>query len=439
MKMQYQQIKSQYSDCLLFFRLGDFYEMFDEDARVASRELDLALTTRDRSVSDPEQRTPMCGVPYHSSQTYIARLIAKGYKVAICEQIEDPATAKGLVKRDVIRIITPGTVTDASMLEEGKSNYLGAVYCEAGKCAAAFCDISTGEFCAAAFTGDGISHVLNELGRFAPRELIMNKGAAETQTIPDFARKKLGCLLEMGGDDYEYMACAARVCEQFGLSSVDEAGLGDTPEAVSAAGALLRYISETQKTDMAHIRRIDLFTGGKYMELDWATRRSLELTESLRQFFASVAHEQKAEQLPFVPRKGDICHAAGLIRLICITHHFIGQKALILGVCSKHYLVLHLMHILKKSEHRLCRRAETRRKAACRELCHSALTHYIERGRNDLFTRKFRFRRHGYSSFISQRMLRNVCCHYTTFTHFVNVNRQLIDNEGASCKMVIRR
>ena len=282
MKMQYQQIKSQYSDCLLFFRLGDFYEMFDEDARVASRELDLALTTRDRSVSDPDQRTPMCGVPYHSSQTYIARLIAKGYKVAICEQIEDPATAKGLVKRDVIRIITPGTVTDASMLEEGKSNYLGAVYYETGKCAAAFCDISTGEFCVAAFEGDRLSHVLNELGRFAPRELIMNKGAAETQTIPDFAQKKLGCLLEMGGDDYEYMACAARVCEQFGLSSVDEAGLGDTPEAVSAAGALLRYISETQKTDMAHIRRIDLFTGGKYMELDWATRRSLELTESLR-------------------------------------------------------------------------------------------------------------------------------------------------------------
>ena len=282
MKMQYQQIKSKYSDCLLFFRLGDFYEMFDEDARVASRELDLALTTRDRSVADPEQRTPMCGVPYHSSQTYIARLIAKGYKVAICEQIEDPATAKGLVKRDVIRIITPGTVTDAAMLEEGKSNYLGAVYCEAGKCAAAFCDISTGEFCVAAFEGDNLSHVLNELGRFAPRELIMNKGAAETQTIPDFAQKKLGCLLEMGGDDYEYTACAAIVCEQFKLNSVEEAGLGDTPAAVSAAGALLKYIGETQKTDMAHIRRIDLFTGGKYMELDWATRRSLELTESLR-------------------------------------------------------------------------------------------------------------------------------------------------------------
>ena len=231
MKMQYQQIKSQYSDCLLFFRLGDFYEMFDEDARVASRELDLALTTRDRSVADPEQRTPMCGVPYHSCQTYIARLIAKGYKVAICEQIEDPATAKGLVKRDVIRIITPGTVTDASMLEEGKSNYLGAVYYESGKCAAAFCDISTGEFCVAAFEGDNLSHVLNELGRFAPRELIMNKGAAETKTIPDFAQKKLGCLLEMGGDDYEYMACAARVCEQFGVQSTDELGLGEIHRA----------------------------------------------------------------------------------------------------------------------------------------------------------------------------------------------------------------
>ena len=282
MKKQYQQIKSQYSDCLLFFRLGDFYEMFDEDARVASRELDLALTTRDRGVEDPDQRTPMCGVPYHSSQNYIAKLIARGFKVAICEQIEDPATAKGLVKRDVIRVITPGTVTDASMLEEGRSNYLGAVYYEPGKCGIAFCDISTGEFCVAAFEGNTLSHIINELGRFAPRELIMNKAAAETGAIYDFARFKLGSLLEMGGDDYEYQPCAERVCEQFSLSSVDDAGLGDKPAAVSAAGALLRYISETQKTDMAHIRRIDLFTGGRYMELDWATRRSLELTESLR-------------------------------------------------------------------------------------------------------------------------------------------------------------
>lgn len=282
MKSQYKQIKSQYSDCLLFFRLGDFYEMFDEDAKIASKELDLALTTRDRGVADPEQRTPMCGVPYHSCQTYIARLIAKGYKVAICEQLEDPATAKGLVKRDVIRIITPGTVTDASMLEEGKSNYLAAVYYDGGKCGAAFCDISTGEFCVAAYSGDVVSHVINELGRFKPREVIMNKAAAEIESIPEFARKKLGAMLEMGGDDYEYTDCAQRVCKQFNLKGIAEAGLDDAPEAVCAAGALLRYISETQKTDMAHIRHIDLFTGGRYMELDWTARRSLELTESLR-------------------------------------------------------------------------------------------------------------------------------------------------------------
>lgn len=282
MKRQYNEIKQQHQDCLLFFRLGDFYEMFDDDAKVASKELDLALTTRDRTVEDPELRTPMCGVPYHSAQTYIARLIAKGYKVAICEQIEDPATAKGLVKRDVIRIITPGTVTDAAMLEEGKSNYLGSVYFEAGHGGVAFCDISTGEFCVAAFDAEAVSHIINELGRFAPRELVMNKGAAETADIPEFAVKRLGCMLEMGGNDYEFMACAARVCEQFNLPDLDRAGLGDMPAAVCAAGALLQYIDETQKLDMAHIRDIDIFSDNRYMEMDWATRRSLELTESLR-------------------------------------------------------------------------------------------------------------------------------------------------------------
>ena len=127
MKRQYNEIKAQYKDCLLFFRLGDFYEMFNEDAVLASKELDLALTTRDRSVENPDERMPMCGVPYHSAEAYIARLICKGYKVAICEQTEDPALAKGLVKRDVIRIITPGTVTESSMLEEGRSNWLAAV------------------------------------------------------------------------------------------------------------------------------------------------------------------------------------------------------------------------------------------------------------------------------------------------------------------------
>ena len=282
MKRQYQEIKQQYNDCLLFFRLGDFYEMFDEDAKTASKELDLTLTTRDRSVEDPEERTPMCGVPYHSAEAYIARLIAKGYKVAICEQTEDPALAKGLVKRDVIRIITPGTVTESSMLEEGKSNYLAAVYLAGREGGVAFCDVSTGEFCCAAFENDAVSHILNELGRFSPREALLSPGAAELAEIRDFVTKKLSAMPEEEGESFEYMPAAALVCEQFGFRDIDEAGIGDQPGAVCAAGALLSYIRRTQKCDMKHIRRLDVFFGGRFMELDYVTRRNLELTEALR-------------------------------------------------------------------------------------------------------------------------------------------------------------
>ena len=282
MKKQYQQIKSQYEDCLLFYRLGDFYEMFNDDAKVASRELDLALTTRDRGVEDPEERTPMCGVPYHSAEAYIARLIAKGYEVAICEQTEDPALAKGLVSRDVIRIITPGTVTESSMLEEGRSNYVCAVYLGVRDGGAAFCDVSTGEFCCAYFDSDPLSHILNELGRFAPREVVLSPAALEEREIGEFITRKLDAMPETGGDSFEYMPCAALLCQQFGFRDVDDCGLGDQPGAVCAAGALLSYIIRTQKFDLGHINRLDVFYGGRYMELDWTTRRNLELTESLR-------------------------------------------------------------------------------------------------------------------------------------------------------------
>ena len=282
MKRQYQEIKQQYSDCLLFFRLGDFYEMFDEDAKTASRELDLTLTTRDRNVEDPDERTPMCGVPYHSAEAYIARLIAKGYKVAICEQTEDPALAKGLVQRDVIRIITPGTVTESSMLEEGRSNYLAAVYLAGREGGVAFCDVSTGEFCCAAFENDAVSHLVNELGRFSPREALLSPGAKEQREIWDFVTKKLAAMPEEGAESFEYMPACARVCERFGFSDIDAAGLGDQPGAVCAAGALLEYIQRTQKFDLSHIRRLDVFFGGRFMELDYVTRRNLELTESLR-------------------------------------------------------------------------------------------------------------------------------------------------------------
>ena len=282
MKRQYNEIKAKHQDCLLFFRLGDFYEMFNEDAKIASRELDLALTTRDRNIEDPEERTPMCGVPYHSAEAYIARLIAKGYKVAICEQTEDPALAKGLVSRDVIRIISPGTVTESSMLEDSRSNYICAVHLTGDKGGIAFCDISTGEFCAAAFESDALSHTVNELGRFSPKEAVLSGGAEQTQGLSDFISNRLGAVIEKGEGRFEYLRCAALVCERFGYSDIDQSGLGDSPAAVCASGALLQYIIDTQKFDISHINRLDVFFGGKYMELDWATRRSLELTESQR-------------------------------------------------------------------------------------------------------------------------------------------------------------
>ena len=282
MKRQYNEIKEQHRDCLLFFRLGDFYEMFDDDAKIASRELDLALTTRDRNVPDPEERTPMCGVPYHSAEAYIARLIARGYKVAICEQTEDPALAKGLVSRDVTRIITPGTVTESSMLEEGRSNYICAVCLESGSGGVAFCDVSTGEFCCAGFDTDAVSHILNELGRFSPREAVLSFGAENDAQISEFLSKKLDAMPETGAERFEYLPASMRLCRQFGFESVDESGLGQSAAAVCAVGALLGYIAETQKCDMEHINRLDVFSGGRYMELDWTTRRNLELTESLR-------------------------------------------------------------------------------------------------------------------------------------------------------------
>ena len=282
MKRQYYEIKEQYRDCLLFFRLGDFYEMFDDDAYTASRELDIALTTRDRNVENPDDRTPMCGVPFHAAEGYIAKLIAKGYKVAICEQMEDPALAKGIVKRDVIRIISPGTVTESSMLEENRSNYICAVSLNGNEGGIAFCDISTGEMCCAEFARDPVSHILNELARFMPKEAVLSSEAMNNAILDEFLTEKLSVMKEVGGDKFEYSRAQERVCTQFGYGSLSDAGLEEAKSAVCATGALLFYIDETQKFDLGHVNRLDIFNGGRYMELDWTTRRNLELTESLR-------------------------------------------------------------------------------------------------------------------------------------------------------------
>ncbi len=281
MMRQYKSIKAQHSDCILFFRLGDFYEMFDDDARLVSKELDLMLTTRDRSKPDPEDRVPMCGVPYHSAESYIARLLAKGYKVAICEQLEDPALAKGLVDRDVVRIVTPGTVLESSMLEEGASNYLCSVCSDAGGAAVCFADISTGEICATSFPASDIHKLINEVNRFAPSEAVLDSGEASAQA-GEFLSSRLNCLVQTDDTLFDYMQSAVRVCRQFGVEDINALGLDGDDAAVRAIGGLLSYIEQTQKTDVSHINKLDFYSEGRYMELDIQTVRGLELSCTLR-------------------------------------------------------------------------------------------------------------------------------------------------------------
>jgi DNA mismatch repair protein MutS len=281
MMQQYFKIKEEHPDCLLFFRLGDFYEMFHDDARLGSEELGLTLTTRDRNKPE-EERTPMCGVPYHSADSYIARLIARGYKVAICEQMEDPATAKGLVDRDIIRIVTPGTAMDDSMLEEGQNNYICAIYMDSAAVAAAFCDLSTGAFSVTAYDSrEGGEHLRNELGRFSPREAVLSDGAWQDEELRDWLKRSMNCRCEHGGEG-RFRPDAARALAEGQFA----AGLENIPQGknapIQAAGGLLSYLLETQKTDLSHINTLTWFSGDRYMELDLTARRTLELTETFR-------------------------------------------------------------------------------------------------------------------------------------------------------------
>lgn len=335
MKAQYNQIKAQYEDCLLFFRLGDFYEMFDDDAKLASRELDLALTTRDRGKPQEEQ-TPMCGVPYHSAEAYIGRLIAKGYKIAICEQTEDPATARGLVSRDVIRIISPGTVTESSMLEEGKANYIASVWLDGGSGAVSFADISTGEFTATGFAEDAVSHICNELGRFSPREVLLCPSAEKNESIMSFVSKRLNSMPEKGGEKFELGGAYTTVCGQFNVSRPEELGFQGDEGAVRAAGALLSFIKETQKFDISHINSVEVCTDSRYMELDYTTMRNLELTESLR-------FGEKRGTLLWVLDKTRTSMGARMLRrwieLPLVNQHNIGRRQRAVAELSENFII----------------------------------------------------------------------------------------------------
>ena len=285
MMKQYLEIKKDNPDSILFFRLGDFYEMFADDAKLASKELDLTLTSRDhgKNAKPAEERVPMCGIPYHASESYIARLIAKGYKVAICEQMEDPATAKGLVKRDIIRVVTPGTVIDAACLDDRAGNYLCGIYLDSQGGGIAFCDLSTGETHLTAFSGrDAVTHIINELGRFQPAEAILSDGAFHEKALTDVLADKFHCRYENGGEGRFRLAEAEKsIRTQFGDETFSRLPAGE-PAAAMALGGLLSYLYETQKTDLSHIRELDYYRQGRFMELDLASRRNLELTETLR-------------------------------------------------------------------------------------------------------------------------------------------------------------
>ncbi len=281
MMQQYFEIKKQHQDAILFYRLGDFYEMFFDDAITASRELDLTLTGRQ---CGQEERAPMCGVPFHSYESYMARLIAKGYKVAICEQVEDPATAKGLVKRDVIRVVTPGTVIESSMLQDDKNNYICSVYLKGKKAGICFADISTGASYATELSGEKITNaIIAELCRFHPSELLMNSNVLDVREITAYVKQHMQCSVELMEDDCFAPGLVQSTLEkQFGRDwntriDIDPKGL-----VRYAFGALLQYLHATQIKGVERLRSVENYSEAQFMQLSAVTRANLELTETMR-------------------------------------------------------------------------------------------------------------------------------------------------------------
>ena len=278
MMKQYFEIKEKNKDSILFFRLGDFYEMFFDDAKLASRELDLTLTGRD---CGQKERAPMCGVPFHSCESYIARLVQKGYKVAICEQTEDPAKAKGLVKRDIIRVITPGTVIESGILDEGKNNFISSAFMANKKIGLSFCDISTGELFITEISGEDLQDQLqDQLISYNPREILIGGEIVNFKTLPNFIKEKLSASVEMLTDDeFGYSICLDAMKNQFKENDVNS--IKDKKEMVSSVGALLSYLKVTQITGYERINTFEVYNENQYMNLDYNTRRNLELTRTM--------------------------------------------------------------------------------------------------------------------------------------------------------------
>ena len=292
MMKQYLEIKAQNPDALLFFRLGDFYELFFDDAKLVSKELDLTLTGK---ICGMEERAPMCGVPFHSYESYAARLVEKGYKVAICEQLEDPATAKGLVKRGIIRIITAGTIIENSMLDESRNNYIASICTHEGMTGLCVADVSTGELNVTQLSGGSTAQKLcSELGKFEPHEILINSGTLSLSGLDAFIKNRLNASVELLDDaKFAYDDALATVGVQFPPQEIDNSHLLSYPATVMALGALIHYIYATQMAGEAEengegvakiecFDRIHYYVGDIYMNVDVSTRRNLELTETMR-------------------------------------------------------------------------------------------------------------------------------------------------------------
>ncbi|MBE3098034.1 MAG: DNA mismatch repair protein MutS [Planctomycetes bacterium] len=276
--LQYKRLKAQYPDAILFFRMGDFYEMFYDDARIAAKVLGLALTSRSKG----EAAVPMAGVPYHAVDSYLAKMIRAGHRVAICEQVEDPALAKGLVKRDITRLVTPGTLTDDALLEDKENNYLAAVHLDGPAAGLAWVDLSTGAF----FVRDlARGALLDELTRLRPRECLVAEGTVEAAAdLVRAIREATGALVsERSAFVFDREEAERLLTAHFAAASLDGFGVADVAAGISAAGAIMDYLQETQRTSLAHIRRIERVESGRWLHLDETTQRSLELVETLRE------------------------------------------------------------------------------------------------------------------------------------------------------------
>ena len=278
MMEQYVATKEKYKDCILFYRLGDFYEMFFEDAIVASKELEITLTGKECGL---EERAPMCGVPFHAADIYINRLIEKGYKVAIGEQVEDPKLAKGLVKREVIRIVTPGTNMSLESLEESKNNYLMSISYVDGRFGIAIADISTGVFKSCSVARE--DKVIDEINRYQPAEIIYQEDLLKSGIELDYTVQKLKISMSLAPEHYtDRYSCEDNIKRHFKVSSLEGLGLNDYPESVVSCGAMLQYLYDTQMNSLQHINTIEIYSIDSYMIIDSSTRRNLELTETLR-------------------------------------------------------------------------------------------------------------------------------------------------------------